>query len=336
MRVGLLVILCTALFTLACPAQVTFASQSVNSMTVTAGNSISCNTGATPPQYHVANSYIRKYDMMAAGVLLPSEICSIRYGVEFALAGLTATSQPAQIRLYVVPTAGFAFPVSLATLNLVHTENFTVANVAATATNTILTQTITANPPVVVLPTDSVVVEFFTPDGVALQNVLFFGSNNLGETAPTFLVAPGCGVTVPTPTGTLAAGLMMHGILDIGYRTASAPLTLTLSSPMAGDLKVDLDGLIPGHEYYTVYSFQPCPVLGTGPYLGICESNINNLIAQLMLPPVIYPLHFVGQSCSQTQTFPGIPPNVYLEAVSFDFTGGTLVQQSLVANVTIQ
>lgn len=315
------------------PGQLFWASQSTDSATVTPANSVSCNTGATPPQYHVANSYIRNYDMFNSGVISSAEICKVRFGVEYALAGLAAGSQPAEIRLYVVPNAGFTFPVSLATLPVAHTEIFTVADVPPTSPNTVIEKSLST--PVLVQPTDNVVVEFFTPDGIGLQNVLFVGSNPLGESGPSYLMAPGCGATLPTLISALVPTLQMHIILDLGYRWAGSPLTLTLGSPVAGDLRVDLDGLYPGREYYTVYSLVPCPVQGGGPYLGLCENDVNNLIALLLLPPVIFPVHFIATECCQGITFNGLPAGLWLDAVSFDWTGGVLGQFTPVQRIQI-
>jgi hypothetical protein len=334
MRTGL-IMLVLATMALPCAGQLTFASQSASSTTVTIGNSLSCNTGATAPQYHAANGYVRAYDLLASGVIGVIEVCSIRFGLEFALAGLGAPTQPAEIRLYSAPTAGLVFPAALTNFTLIHTEFLNIANTPAAATNIIIDQPITANPVVQLQPTDTLIVEFFTPDGIAAQNVLFIGSNTLGESAPTYLVAPTCGAPIPAAVTSLVPTSTMHVVLDIGYRYAGLPLALSLSSPVAGSLQVDIDGLVPSGEYFTIYSFTQCGTIGTGPYLGLCAPDINFFLPQLLLPPVVYPLHFVATSCFQTQTFTGLPSAVSLQAVTFDFTGGTLGAVSGVSGVTI-
>jgi hypothetical protein len=49
-------------------------------------------------------------------------------------------------------------------------------------------------------------VEIFTPDGQDAGNSFFIGSNANGQTGPTYLAAADCGVTEPTPTEDLPGG----------------------------------------------------------------------------------------------------------------------------------
>ncbi len=49
----------------------------------------------------------------------------------------------------------------------------------------------------------TLVVEFLTPDGAADGNLIFVGSNNLGQTAPTYLAAADCGITEPDTTDSI-------------------------------------------------------------------------------------------------------------------------------------
>ena len=323
----LLAALCVSLH-----GQVFYFSQSTDNTTVTPVNSIHCGA-AGPPQTHAANSYIRTYDVFGSGGISTIDICSVRFGVEFALAGLGAGSQPMEIRLYVVPTAGFTFPVAMSSLTPVHTEFFQLADTTGAA-NLVIDQPITAFPPVTAAVTDTVIVELFSPDGTAPQNVFFIGSNTAGESAPGYLEAAACGIAVPQTTVSLAP-TPMHMILDLGYQFTGTPLTLTLTSPAVTQLDVSIGGMIPGLEYYTIYSLVPCPVLGSGPYLGLCETNLNNLLVQLQVPPVLFPLHFNATGCVQSQSFTGLFSGLYLEAVTFGLAGGALAGQSAVTAVTI-
>ena len=43
-------------------------------------------------------------------------------------------------------------------------------------------------------------VEIFTPDGQTAGHTFFIGSNNLGETGPSYILSADCAITVPTPT----------------------------------------------------------------------------------------------------------------------------------------
>lgn len=50
----------------------------------------------------------------------------------------------------------------------------------------------------VLVPSEKIlVVEIFTPDGQGIGNSFFIGSNNLGESSPSYLSAGGCGITEP-------------------------------------------------------------------------------------------------------------------------------------------
>ena len=58
------------------------------------------------------------------------------------------------------------------------------------------------------------VVEIFPPDGQTAGNSFFIGSNNLGQTAPSYLAAADCGV--PEPTNTATIGFPdMHIVMNV-------------------------------------------------------------------------------------------------------------------------
>ena len=188
--------------------QTTTLSQST-SPTIVEGNSVSCNSGPAPevgpPFVHTDNHYYRVYDLTAQNITADFEVTSVNVGIETAT-GAVGAQQPASVFIYQLDGA------------------FTLANltVLGNATTTIADQTgVTVNVPVSALvPAGStMVVEFFTPDGQTDGNSLFIGSNNLGETGPSYLRTPepDCGAEEPTETGQLPTEnpITMHILLDV-------------------------------------------------------------------------------------------------------------------------
>ncbi len=81
--------------------------------------------------------------------------------------------------------------------------------------------------------------------------------------------------------------------------------------------------LIPGAEYYNVFSFQPAPLgVGTGPFGGLYASNPAALLAQLQIPLGILPFHFVATSTSVSMGPYALPVGTPIEAIDFRLVGG--------------
>jgi len=184
-------------------AQTTW-TQSLDNMNVMAG-SIGCNQAPPAAGYHVENRFFRSYSPAAQMQTANFEIASITFGVENANAPQGA--QPVEIRLYSDATPGD--PAPLAGLTLLHTEMFMVQN------NTMALITQTMNPPVpFTVNGDDLVVELYYGDGVANMEFFFIGSNQAGQTGPSYLAATGCGTAEPTDIATLGFP-NMHIILDV-------------------------------------------------------------------------------------------------------------------------
>jgi hypothetical protein len=200
--------------TAASAAQIMTLSQSTSSVP-SAANSAAC--GPAGLVYTVDNGYFRSYPLAA----LPSaiQVVSITFGVENILA--PASGFPMVIRIFNDPTPGVIAPY--AGLTLLHTESFTLPT---TATATVFTQVL-SGPPVVMLPSDTLVVELFSQDGAYTGSRFVMGSNGLGQTAPSFIRAPGC-TGLAEPTDTAAIGFPnMHIVLDVNY-------AFVLPSPYVG------------------------------------------------------------------------------------------------------
>ncbi len=171
-----------------------FALTQSGALTVTTGNSVSCNAG-TPTFNHTDNFYYRRFNLdgnfAATGTVT---IASVDVGIESAAA--TGGSQPITVNLYAVPNAAaltvanIGAPIATATVN--------VANQTGTLLNVPIAAALDG------LAND-LVIEVFTPETAG--NTFFIGSNTTASInpagAPSFIRAPGkdgCGIDEPTAT----------------------------------------------------------------------------------------------------------------------------------------
>jgi hypothetical protein len=104
----------------------------------------------------------------------------------------------------------------------------------------------------------------------------------------------------------------------------SAPVAyVALSQPGFASMPLQVfDGLmIPSHQYYNVFSLNPCANgIGSGPYGGLCFDNIADLLSQLQLPPVAPPFHFTALATTTAFGPFGLPPGLTIEAIAVDVT----------------
>ena len=163
------------------------------SETITPLNSIACvqQDANGNPIRQLDNSYYRVFDLAAAGVDGDFSVSAIRFGVESATS--PSGSQPAALKLY-----SLTGPLAVANLAPVASLNLTIAN----QSGTLIDQAI----PGVVPVGSMLVVELFTPASTADNQLMFAGSNDAGESAPSYLRAPACGLDEPTPFASVGAG----------------------------------------------------------------------------------------------------------------------------------
>jgi hypothetical protein len=157
-------------------------------------NSVSCNADGT---VHVENSYYRAYDLAA----FPTgfSICAVEVGIQSAAGA--GGSQPVTFNIYA--NTGGAFPSGSSMLLMSRTV------LVSDQAGTVLSVPVSAGVP----SGSQMVVEVLTPDGQAAGNSFFIGSNAAGESAPSFLRAPSCGVVAPATT--VASGFPgMHIVLN--------------------------------------------------------------------------------------------------------------------------
>jgi len=188
------------------------------SQTITAGNSVSCNTGLTTN----VNSFWRVYPLTSFPAITGNyTITNVNFGIELTSGG------PQNVTVNLYDQTGGAFPGG--TRTLIKTQVFSVPNINIGFFNATFTT------PITVSNSQTIVVEVMTA-GVA-NTRFFIGSNTATENSPSYLSAPLCGIT--TPTTTAAIGFPnMHIILDIGGTIPGAGGIVTggtfLWTPAAG------------------------------------------------------------------------------------------------------
>ena len=317
-------------FAAAVPAQVQVLSQSVDSLTITPGNTVAC-TVPGPPQLHRDASTWRAYPLFASGVVRPLDILSITFGVQVAIS-LAGTGQPLELRLWADPTGTFAsgapVPGQLVPL---HAETFNQPDVLYTAP-TLVTHVLSG--PVRIMPFETLVVEIHQPDGIPSGSLLFLGSNPNGETAPSWYSSSACGIPGPRTYPSLGFS-GVHVIIDVNVVPVPLQISFSLLGT-GGGLLIDNSGLVPGVAYWNVFSLEPAPGgPGTGPIFGLYTTNLQFLIDQVLMPPHALPFRFVAPTPGITHGPYPVPSGVTIEALTFDFGPAGIVSVSPVGTISI-
>ena len=138
------------------------------------GNSVLCASGAE----HAENRFFRVYDLAAMGIVGDINVESVGFGVQYAV-GVGGT-QSLEARLY-----SLAGTLDVANLTLIASQSAEISDMALGYFNI---------PVSAVIPENTVlVVELYIPDGIALGNQFMPGSNNLGQSGPTYIITSPCG-----------------------------------------------------------------------------------------------------------------------------------------------
>lgn len=177
------------------------------SMIVQQGNSVSCNSGGLQND----NGYFRAFNLADYNWQEPLVLYSVTFGVQFAKSG-NDQGQPMQIRIY----DGYSVTSVLNPGTLVGTFDTDIMNGSTFLKNVPVSGTITSG---------KLVVELFTPNGQAEGNRLMIGSNNLGQSAPSYIQAPVCGITSPTNLASLGFP-GMHVVMSVSASAVPEPGTL--------------------------------------------------------------------------------------------------------------
>lgn len=91
-----------------------------------------------------------------------------------------------------------------------------------------------------------------------------------------------------------------------------------------------LDGLIVGHEYFTIFTVnEPCPgIPGTGPYFGLWTQDPGVLWRQYLTPLGTPPWHFSAAAATLSWGSWSMPPGTVIEALCFDATNPQVLRIS--------
>ena len=173
------------------------------------GNSVACNNGVGTTENH----YYRAFNMNTFTGGADYLVTSVSFGIELATSG-TGTGQPLTVNLYA--NHGSAFPGGDWQSNLIATSGeINIPDQADTVFNVPLTVTAPGS-------ALELVMEVTTPDGTAVGNLLFIGSNPDPETGLSYLEAADCGVNTPTPTGDIGFP-DMHIVFDVNGSCGATP-----------------------------------------------------------------------------------------------------------------
>ena len=166
------------------------------SQSIISGNSVSCNAGGL----HTNNTYMRVFDLVNDfSISGPIDVTSVDFGIELA-SGATGT-QPVTVNIYTLSGS-----LLFSNLTLVASQPISVPDQSLTILNVPISASIPAG--------SLLVVEIYTPNGQISGNSFFVGSNNLGQTDPTYLAAADCGV--PQPVNTASIGFPgMHLLMNV-------------------------------------------------------------------------------------------------------------------------
>lgn len=175
-----------------------------SSTTIQPLNSVSCNDGSG----HTENSYYRAFDL-ATDPGVAFDVTGVDFGIETA-ASPGAVGQQVTVRLYVSSTN----PPTVASIGApLASVDVPVADGSAFPVSVPISASLEAS--------EILVVEVLTPDGTAADNLIFIGSNNLGQTAPCYIRAPACGVSEITSLA--AVGFPGMQIVMTVHGTTRAP-----------------------------------------------------------------------------------------------------------------
>ena len=144
-------------------------------------------------------SYYRVFDLAQEGITTPLMVTSVSSGIEFAEGG--DGPQPATIVLHTL-TGDFV----LANLTEIASAEVTVTDQTLSVLEVPISATVPAS--------STLVVELRIPDGAEAGDFLFPGTNDDGQSAPTFASWPECQVNEPTSLADLDAP-DVHWVLSV-------------------------------------------------------------------------------------------------------------------------
>jgi hypothetical protein len=163
-----------------------------NTSTAVTATQIGCQQTNPATSYTKENSYYRVFPLADHQITTAFHIT----GVTFAIERATGTgTQPATVKLGTYTGTIGANTLDLTKVTALGSASIQIANNATSMTVPVSMFT----PATITAPANSnVIAELLIPDGVATQRIFYIGSNNGGQTRPSYIRAPDCGVTAPT------------------------------------------------------------------------------------------------------------------------------------------
>jgi len=193
------------------PCGPVFLTDSV-SQNIISGNSIACSDSGTGFTYE--NHYSRPFDLPGLGISGFVDVCEVDVAVEGAIS--IAGTQVVTVYLYSTPAG--TFPSG--PLTQIGTAMVTVPDQSLTFVTVPITGTVPSG--------SELVVDVASEDGVVNGSAFLIGSNNLGQTAPSYLTAPDCGIATPTDLADVPPGYpnmqIVINALGTEYLAAVNPL----------------------------------------------------------------------------------------------------------------
>jgi hypothetical protein len=125
-----------------------------------------------------------------------------------------------------------------------------------------------------------------------------------------------------------------NGVVDLGADEFFLLLRVQQATPGA-QVTVVHGNLVVGGEYFNVF-MPPCPTgLGAGAFLGLCLSDLNVFLLQILQPLGAVPFHYAAAGDVAMHGPFSIPPTD-LEAVLFRWVSGRIDAVSPVTSISIR
>ena len=118
-----------------------------------------------------------------------------------------------------------------------------------------------------------------------------------------------------------------RGSPDMGADESNLRVFLTQANGPGTGVVVHHHHLLPGSEYYTLFTVSPCSPTTGVPFMGVCFSSAADLFAQFNLPIGVGPSHFQATHDAWLWGPYSIPP-VQMEFVAVEMLNGTPVDSS--------
>ena len=168
-------------------------------------NSIACINGSTGNTND--NTYYRAFSFNSFGIANGFAINQVQFGIEFARNSTGVT--PLTLSIY-AGTNLAALGVPLASLVLaVGNQSLSLFNAAIAA--------------VVPQSANGFIVSIFSPATASARSNFIIGSNYAGQSAPSYIQAPSCGVNSPTDLAAIGAS-SMDIVMSVTGTSLAAPL----------------------------------------------------------------------------------------------------------------